>query len=156
MAMEQTGTGSFEITAKLNITTSQTAAVWRERGKDGGYFVKLNTTLANIAAAADSVITVDLLADGDHDNVVGLLRSADGTDDALLGRILMLASDVRVTGGGTGALAAADMTDGIQGDADGKAEIAAAAADSFGTIIGGDKANLRMAFISRLLIANTA
>lgn len=158
MAMEQTGMGSFEITANLRTTATNTVSVWESRAENGGYFVKLNTATANIATGDDSVLTVDLLEDGDHDNILGLLRSADyNVNGALVGRILLVAADVEVEGGGTGAITTAQLADGagIQGDADGKAEIHTTAADSFGRIIGGTQARPRMSFISCLLRDNT-
>lgn len=157
MAMEHTALGSFEITAQLRIATGQTAANWKAWADNGGYFVKLNTATANIATGDDSLITVDPLADGDHDNIVGLLRSHDGPDTDLTGRILLVAADVEVEGGGTGAITTAQLADGvgIQGDADHKAEINTTAANAFGRVIGGTQARPRMSFISCLLRDNT-
>ena len=157
MAMEHVALGSFEITASLRVTTTNTAAVWRERGENGGYFVKLDTRAAAIATGADSLISVELLEDGNHDNIVGLLRSVDGPDTDLTGNILLVAGDVEVEGGGTGALTAAMLADGvgIQGDADGKAEINTTPANTFGRVIGGTQARPRVSFMSCLLRDNT-
>ena len=144
MAMAELGN---YVTVTLDITATLTVDVWKTRGKNGGYFVKQDSTLADIPTADDEVPHCTALVANDS-NIFGLLTSVNQISDTLLhGTVLKCASEVTVEGGATGALAATDIGDGVQGDADGKVE--QVASGGFGKIIAGTKPRIRMSFDAR-------
>lgn len=145
MAMEEVGSGAFEVTCKLQVAGALTAAVWRTRGRDGGYFVK---RLDGVVPSNAESVTVTGMEVSDT-TAFGLLRSVDGPDNNLTGRVLLYGYDVTVRGSSTETpVTAAQQAGGIGFHGDGYAVLKASS--GFGRVLGGTQAQMRVAFMSEI------
>ena len=140
---EVVGGACSRITVKPKTDSTNTEAVWKARAKEGGWFVKRDTTSLN--SAGHGYIEVTFLADNDA-TILGRLEEVKGSGDDLVAAVELVGVDGNALGNGTGALAVADFGDGVQGASDGKLKIVATG--GYGAVYGGDKANLRLSWNS--------
>ena len=149
MAMEHVGMCT-RITCKPEITATVTEQVWRDRVKARGWFLKRKAS--NLNSEGQGLLLMQFLADG-NTKIFGRLEGCSGSGSNFVIAVETRGTDAFGQGGGTGALVAADYGKALEGDADGKLEISATAG-AFGsvTVVGGDKAKLRVAWDTMLNI----
>lgn len=143
MARKWGEVGVKEITFQPVITSTNTVEKWREWAQDN-LLVKVDST--STKAAGDGEVAVERCT-ASTDVPIGVLRAITG-DSSFPNkprvRVAIFAYDCNVDGAGSGALADADYGRRIKPDANGKASIVTSG--GFGRVIGGTKANLRLAF----------
>lgn len=126
------------------ITTTNTVEKWREWAKQD-ILVKVKTD--SIKAAGNGLVPIEPCTAA-ADIPIGIIRSVMGDPvdfpKRFIASVAVAACDCNVSGAGTGALADVDFGRKIQPDADGKATIVTSG--GYARVIGGDKADLRIAF----------
>jgi hypothetical protein len=137
--------GVVEVDFSPVITTTNTAKKWREWAEKENIFVKVKTDSTH--AANDNLIQIERCTAA-TDVPIGTLRSITGDPSnfpsKFVARVGVEAWDINVDGAGTGELADTDFGKKVKPDSDGKASIV----DSGGVarVVGGTKANLRLAY----------
>ena len=126
------------------VTTTNTVEKWRKWAKED-ILVKVKSD--STAARGNGLISIEP-CNAAADVPIGILRSVMGDPvdfpKKFVASVAVAACDINVSGAGTGALADADFGKKIQPDVNGKATIVTSG--GYGRVIGGDKADLRMAF----------
>ena len=144
MARKWSEVGVMEVDFEPEVTTTNTAETWRTWAKQN-LLVKVKTASTN---AADNGMIVIQRCTATTDVPIGILRSVTGDPSdfpsKFTARVAICAYDCNVDGSATGALADADYGKRFGPATTGKASIVSTG--GFGRVVGGDKANLRVAF----------
>lgn len=147
MAMSEVGN---TITVRLQVTGTQTAAVWREWARAGNRMVKRVTT--DVPTSSSSVMLCEPVG-ASNTNVVGLLVGVTGSDYNLHGTVLLRAADVTLKGVEASPRAVGSTetvpTVGIKFNAAGEA-VVNDTAGGFGHVLGGSTDAPRISFLSSL------
>jgi hypothetical protein len=137
--------GVMEIDFAPVVTDTNTADEWREWAKKENILVKVKTN--GTAARNNGEIEIERCT-AETDVPIGILRAIVGDPSnfpkKFMARVAVAAYDVNCDGSGTGELADTDFGRKIKPDSDGKATIVTSG--GFGRVIGGDKANTRLAY----------
>lgn len=127
------------------VSSTTTEEKWKELAKDNNVLVKVKTDSTD--AANDELIPIEV-CNADTDVPIGILRAITGSPsdfpEKFTARVAVEAWDCNVDGADTGALADDDYGRKIKPDSNGEASIVTTG--GYGRVIGGDKANLRLAF----------
>ena len=133
MSGEITGAKDSNLTCIPKTDSTVTEAVWRQRIKDGGWFVQFDEG----TTTADEIGVTGLAADA----VIALGRVIGATGSGDKFRITVETEGVRgyAQGGATGAFASTDYGDRMKADSDGKLVVDNAATSGNMFLVGGTK-----------------
>ena len=145
MAGKWSEVGVIEIDFAPVVTTANTAEEWRQWAKEEAIFVKVKTD--STEAANNGEIEIERCSAA-TDVPIGILRAIVGDPsnfpNKFMARVAVAAWDCNLDGAATGDLVDADFGRAVKPDTNGKATIETGT--GYGRLVGGTKANLRLAF----------
>lgn len=127
-------------TAKAKVDSTVTEATWKERAKEGGWFVAID----GATCTADE-LGVDFLANNAAESV-GRLITASGTGDKFRVTVAPCGTRGIAQGGATGAFAAGDYGKFMKANTTGKLIVDTSLTAGNIVVVGGDKAKPAVAW----------
>ena len=131
---------------RLKQDSTKTQDWYRKLLQDGAHrFVKIDWSSTGLESAGNGDPLAELVADGDT-QISGKLITVDGTGSLFRGNVLLCAQKAMADGNATGAWAATDIHDGVQGAGDGKLKKVDTGGAPGIVVVGGDKAVMLVGF----------